>query len=125
MRRVASGSTPTRSAVSVRAGSGEKACAPPWRNCRNGRSPASVSTRNEPVMEQARTTNRLVGSPIERIEDLRFLRGRGEYVGDLAVDGMLHAVVLRSSFAHGRIREADASAAPPPPGVPPALPPPP
>jgi carbon-monoxide dehydrogenase large subunit len=62
-------------------------------------------------MEQARTTNRLVGSPIERIEDLRFLRGRGEYVGDLAVDGMLHAAVLRSSFAHGRIRAIDASAA--------------
>ena len=62
-------------------------------------------------MEQARTTNRLVGSPIERIEDLRFLRGRGEYVGDLAVDGMLHAVVLRSSFAHGRIRGIDVSAA--------------
>ncbi len=68
-------------------------------------------------MEQARTTNRLVGSPIERIEDLRFLRGRGEYVGDLAVDGMLHAVVLRSSFAHGRIREIDASAARARPGV--------
>jgi carbon-monoxide dehydrogenase large subunit len=68
-------------------------------------------------MEQARTTNRLVGSPIERIEDLRFLRGRGEYVGDLAVDGMLHAVVLRSSFAHGRIRGIDASAARARPGV--------
>ncbi|MEA3022234.1 MAG: aerobic carbon-monoxide dehydrogenase large subunit, partial [Alphaproteobacteria bacterium] len=68
-------------------------------------------------MEQARTTNRLVGSPVERIEDLRFLRGRGEYVGDLAVDGMLHAVVLRSSFAHGRIRGIDASAARARPGV--------
>jgi carbon-monoxide dehydrogenase large subunit len=68
-------------------------------------------------MEQARTTNRLVGSPIERIEDLRFLRGRGEYVGDLAVDGMLHAAVLRSSFAHGRIRAIDASAARARPGV--------
>jgi aerobic carbon-monoxide dehydrogenase large subunit len=68
-------------------------------------------------MEQARTTNRLVGSPIERIEDLRFLRGRGEYVGDLEVDGMLHAVVLRSSFAHGRIRGIDASAARARPGV--------
>jgi carbon-monoxide dehydrogenase large subunit len=68
-------------------------------------------------MEQARTTNRLVGSPIERIEDLRFLRGRGEYVGDLTVDGMLHAAVLRSSFAHGRIRAIDASAARARPGV--------
>src|SRR5215813_11079363 len=68
-------------------------------------------------MEQTRTTNRLVGSPIERIEDLRFLRGRGEYVGDLAVDGMLHAAILRSSFAHGRIRAIDTTAARARPGV--------
>jgi carbon-monoxide dehydrogenase large subunit len=68
-------------------------------------------------MEHTRTTNRLVGSPVERIEDLRFLRGRGEYVGDLAVDGMLHAVVLRSQVAHGRIRAIDVSAARARPGV--------
>ena len=30
--------------------------------------------------------NRYVGAPIERIEDLRFLRGRGEYVADLYKD---------------------------------------
>ena len=58
-------------------------------------------------MGEARTTNRLVGSPVERIEDLRFLRGRGEYVGDLALDGMLDAAILRSSVAHGRIRAID------------------
>ena len=33
--------------------------------------------------------NRYIGSPVERIEDLRFLRGRGEFVGDLVRDGML------------------------------------
>jgi len=68
-------------------------------------------------MEQVRTTNRLVGSPVERIEDLRFLRGRGQYVGDLALDGMLHAAILRSSVPHGRIRAIDASAARARPGV--------
>jgi carbon-monoxide dehydrogenase large subunit len=68
-------------------------------------------------MEHVRTTNRLVGSPVERIEDLRFLRGRGEYVGDLALDGMLHAAVLRSAVPHGRIRAVDASAARGRPGV--------
>ena len=31
-----------------------------------------------------RTVNSFIGSPIERLEDLRFLRGRGEYVDDLA-----------------------------------------
>jgi carbon-monoxide dehydrogenase large subunit len=56
-------------------------------------------------------TNRYIGSPVERIEDLRFLRGRGEYVGDLRRPGMLHAAILRSPIAHGRIRGVDATAA--------------
>jgi len=62
-------------------------------------------------------SNALIGSPIERIEDLRFLTGRGQYVGDLAVEGALHAVILRSPFAHGRIRGINTSAARALPGV--------
>ncbi len=58
-----------------------------------------------------RTVNSLVGSPIERLEDLRFLRGRGEYVDDLAREHVLHAAILRSSVAHGRIRAIDTSQA--------------
>jgi carbon-monoxide dehydrogenase large subunit len=54
-----------------------------------------------------RSVNRYIGSPVERTEDLRFLRGRGEYVGDLARDGLLHAAILRSPVAHGRIRALD------------------
>ena len=50
-----------------------------------------------------------IGSSIERIEDLRLLTGRGSYVDDLVRPGMLHAVVLRSSVAHGLIRSIDAS----------------
>jgi aerobic carbon-monoxide dehydrogenase large subunit len=56
-------------------------------------------------------TNRYMGSPVERTEDLRFLRGRGEFVGDLRREGMLHAAILRSPIAHGRIRNIDAAAA--------------
>jgi carbon-monoxide dehydrogenase large subunit len=56
-------------------------------------------------------TNRYIGSPVERIEDLRFLRGRGEYVGDLRRPGMPHAAILRSPIAHGKIRGVDATAA--------------
>lgn len=51
--------------------------------------------------------NRYIGAPIERVEDLRFLRGRGEYVADLVRDGMLHAAILRSPLAHGCIRALD------------------
>src|SRR5437588_4700993 len=62
-------------------------------------------------------TNRYIGSPVERIEDLRFLRGRGEFVGDLKSQGMLHAAILRSPIAHGRIRGLDSAAARAIPGV--------
>jgi aerobic carbon-monoxide dehydrogenase large subunit len=49
----------------------------------------------------------MIGKPVERIEDLRLLRGKGAYVDDEHVEGMLHAAILRSSVAHGRIRRLD------------------
>src|SRR3984893_7182418 len=68
-------------------------------------------------MDRKRATNALVGSTIERIEDFRFLTGRGQYVDDLSFEEMLHAVIVRSSLAHGRIRSIDKSAALAHPGV--------
>ena len=62
-------------------------------------------------------TNRYIGSPVERVEDFRLLRGRGEFVGDLRREGMLHAAILRSPMAHGRIHNLDAAAARVIPGV--------
>src|SRR5580693_2402733 len=64
-----------------------------------------------------RATNAFIGSPIERLEDLRFLTGRGQYTDDLTDERMLHAVILRSSVAHGRIRSIDTAAARAWPGV--------
>ncbi len=61
--------------------------------------------------------NAFIGSAIERREDLRFLRGRGEYVDDLLPKGLVYAVILRSSVAHGRIVSIDVSAALKIPGV--------
>lgn len=55
--------------------------------------------------------NTFIGAPMERREDLRFLRGRGTYVDDLAPANLLYAVILRSSVAHGRIKSIDVSAA--------------
>ena len=63
------------------------------------------------------TKDRLVGAPVERIEDLRLLRGRGQFVDDLHQEGMLHAAILRSQIAHGRIRLIDVKAALAMPGV--------
>ena len=61
--------------------------------------------------------NAFIGSAAERREDLRFLRGRGQYVDDLHPDGLLYAVILRSSVAHGRLVSIDASPALKIPGV--------
>ena len=58
-----------------------------------------------------------IGTPVERIEDLRFLRGRGQYIDDLNRNGLLHAAVVRSAVAHGRIRSLDTAAALALPGV--------
>jgi carbon-monoxide dehydrogenase large subunit len=63
------------------------------------------------------TSGLLIGQPVERAEDLRFLTGAGKFVDDLARPGMLHAVILRSQIAHGRIRSINASAALARPGV--------
>jgi len=67
--------------------------------------------------DRIRPANSFVGSPIERIEDLRFLRGKGQYVDDVSPAGLLHAVIVRSSMAHGRIRGIDYSSALARPGV--------
>jgi carbon-monoxide dehydrogenase large subunit len=55
--------------------------------------------------------NTFIGTPMERREDPRFLRGRGSYVDDLKIPGLLHAVILRSQVAHGRIKRIDPSTA--------------
>jgi carbon-monoxide dehydrogenase large subunit len=64
-----------------------------------------------------RNVNTFIGSPVERVEDLRFLRGRGQYVDDLVRPGQWHAAIVRSSVAHGRLRSVDTAAALALPGV--------
>src|SRR5215213_2145865 len=59
----------------------------------------------------------LIGESVHRAEDFRFLKGAGSFVDDLKRAGMLHAAVLRSPVAHGRIRGIDARAARALPGV--------
>ena len=60
---------------------------------------------------------RAVGARVRRAEDPRILTGRGHYVDDVALPGMLHAAFLRSSVPHGRIRSIDVSEARALPGV--------
>jgi aerobic carbon-monoxide dehydrogenase large subunit len=58
-----------------------------------------------------------IGHSVERKEDARFIRGRGTYVDDVTLPGMLHMELLRTPFAHARIRSIDTSAAAALPGV--------
>jgi aerobic carbon-monoxide dehydrogenase large subunit len=46
-----------------------------------------------------------------RKEDPRFLRGKGNYVDDMNLPGMLYGAILRSPYAHARIKSIDTSAA--------------
>jgi carbon-monoxide dehydrogenase large subunit len=59
----------------------------------------------------------LVGTSVERREADRFIEGRGQFVDDIRLPGMLHAVVVRSPMAHARLNGIDASAALELPGV--------
>ena len=51
------------------------------------------------------------GDRMPRKEDGRFIRGKGKYVDDIQLPGMLHSAILRSPFAHARINGIDVSAA--------------
>ena len=58
-----------------------------------------------------------MGASRRRVEDNRFIRGKGKYVDDVVLPGMLHMEILRSPVAHARIKSIDTSAAWEVPGV--------
>ena len=78
------------------------------RTQREGRSDAARSTRSRSAGS---------GASRKRVEDNRFIRGRGNYVDDIVLPGMLHMEILRSPLAHARIRSIDTSKAWDIPGV--------
>ena len=56
-------------------------------------------------------SERLIGKSVKRVEDKRFITGQGRYTDDIVLNGMLHAYILRSPYAHARIKSIDISAA--------------
>ena len=58
-----------------------------------------------------------IGQPVRRVEDRRFITGRGNYLDDISVSRQAQAFMLRSPHAHARIRAIDSSAALSAPGV--------
>ena len=58
-----------------------------------------------------------MGASRRRVEDNRFIRGKGNYVDDIVLTDMLHMEILRSPVAHARIKSIDVSKAWDTPGV--------
>ena len=58
-----------------------------------------------------------VGQGVPSLTNTKLVAGRGRFVDDIQLPGMTHAAVLRSPFAHARIRSIDVSAAQALPGV--------
>jgi carbon-monoxide dehydrogenase large subunit len=58
-----------------------------------------------------------VGQAVRRVEDQRFLLGRGRYVDDISLPGQCCGVTVLSPHAHARIKRIDVSKAKAAPGV--------
>jgi len=56
-------------------------------------------------------SNKFIGKSVKRVEDKRFITGKGRYTDDINLPGMTHAYILRSPYAHARIKSIDTSAA--------------
>jgi carbon-monoxide dehydrogenase large subunit len=59
----------------------------------------------------------VLGSPVKRTEDPRFITGKGRYLDDIKLQNMVHMAILRSPYAHANITSIDTSAAEAMPGV--------
>jgi aerobic carbon-monoxide dehydrogenase large subunit len=69
------------------------------------------------TVEQAAPPEKWVGQAMRRKEDPRMITGRGRYVDDIVLPGMLHMAIVRSPEAHARIVSIDGAAAKAAPGV--------
>src|SRR5205809_3073978 len=74
----------------------------------------AVGMRSQPMSDMGLP---YVGRSLLRREDRRLLTGQGQFIADLALPRMLHAVLVRSPLAHARIRAVDLDRARAAPGV--------
>ncbi|MDB5243458.1 MAG: carbon monoxide dehydrogenase, partial [Spirosoma sp.] len=56
-------------------------------------------------------SNKFIGQSVKRLEDKRFITGKGRYTDDIVLPGMLHAHFVRSPYAHARVVSVDTSEA--------------
>ena len=74
---------------------------------------------NDMTPSKEERTERLqgMGCKRKRVEDVRFVQGKGNYVDDLKLPGMLYGDFTRSPYGHARIKKIDATKAKAVPGV--------
>jgi carbon-monoxide dehydrogenase large subunit len=65
----------------------------------------------------AETTTSVMGARMKRVEDPRLITGAAKYLDDLKLPGMAHVAILRSPYAHARIKGIDTQKAAAHPGV--------
>ena len=70
-----------------------------------------------PTREQREAKLEGMGCKRKRVEDIRFTQGKGNYVDDLKLPGMLHGDFVRSPHAHARVKSIDDKEALKVPGV--------
>src|SRR5579863_682018 len=63
------------------------------------------------------TTNGLIGKSVKRVEDKRFITGRGNYTDDIILPHQTYACFVRSPYGHAKIVSIDAEVAKKMPGV--------
>jgi carbon-monoxide dehydrogenase large subunit len=63
------------------------------------------------------TTTGLIGARMKRVEDPAMFTGTAKYIDDLKLPGMAHVAILRSPYAHARIKGIDTAKAEASPGV--------
>ena len=71
----------------------------------------------EMTLEEREASIGGIGTARKRKEDARFIRGKGNYVDDIVLDGMLHGDFVRSAHAHALITSINAEEALKVPGV--------
>jgi carbon-monoxide dehydrogenase large subunit len=62
-------------------------------------------------------TTQWIGESVKRVEDPRLISGEGKFLDDIQLPGMLAAAILRSPYAHARIKRIDTRQAAALPGV--------
>ncbi len=70
-----------------------------------------------PTREQRAAALEGMGCKRKRVEDIRFVQGKGNYVDDLKLPGTLYGDFVRSPYGHARIKKIDVSKAAALPGV--------